>query len=124
MKFERYTVNLDHRGKLPLSQKSRWTLSEWEELRLFALADEKGWTCLKNSVLWSVKGDNSKLCTIGIDADGDLYIAKYTVNQSEWHGYPVAPRQFDIPPANVLKMWVHEGLVTKAKASKILQGQM
>lgn len=126
MIFDCYKVNLQHRGKLPKAQKSQWVVDEWEELRLFALAQLHGWRCAKQSSFWSIKAEHaSPLCKIGEDKDGDLYLAKYVSDkQNQWHGYPVAPRQFDVPPSAVLQLWVSAEIMTRAKANKILQGKM
>ncbi|MCK5869454.1 MAG: hypothetical protein KAG45_02210, partial [Methyloprofundus sp.] len=96
MKFKAYTVNYQHRGKLPLHQKSQWVVSEWEELRLFTLANINNWQCKKQN-LWSV---HEQFNVLGRDQKGDLHIAKYWANQDVWHGYPVSSkRSGDRPPS-------------------------
>lgn len=121
MKFERYTVNYSHRGKLPLSQKSQWKVSEWEELRLFSSAVTNGWKNT-NDQLWSI---NENFDRLGVDSAGDLFMAKYWQNQNEWHGFPVSSkRNGDRPPSSALKDWVRQKYISKSVASRIAQGKI
>lgn len=120
MKFKLYTVNYQHRGGLPLHQKAQWRVDEWEELRLFAMAQKNNWICEK-SCLWSV---NEEFKVIGEDERGDLYYAKYWSNQDNWHGFPVSSkRDADRPPSKTLKDWVDRGYVRKKIASRIAEGK-
>lgn len=119
MLFKGYTVNPPHRGALPLAQKSQWKISEWEELTLFFDAQKNSWKCNKNN-LWSV---HSEFCKIGEDINNDLYIAKFKVDQGIWHGYPVSPKEFDIPPKNAVKNWLERKIISKRDATKINQGK-
>lgn len=120
MKFKGYTVNYQHRGKLPLEQKSQWIVDEKEEQRLFELARTNNWYCDKK-YLWSV---NEQFCVLGKDRYGYLYLAKYWSNQDYWHGFPVSPRRDgDRPPSHALKKWVGLQYIRKSIASKIAQGR-
>lgn len=125
MKFESYKVNPQHRGILPLKQKSRWSIDEWEELRLFILANANSWKCSKTGTLWSIYSNNQSPKKIGYDSNDDLIVAKYVCDQqNQWHGYPVSTKQFDIPPSAVLDSWVSTGLVRKSVADKMLRGKL
>jgi len=124
MLFKAYRVNPVHRGALPKARKSQWTISEWHELRLFTLAECKGWVSSKKQELWSIYIQGGKRIKIGEDLDGDLYIAKYVTDaNNEWHGYPVAPRQYDIPPNEVVSSWHENGLIDKTDKSRIIGGK-
>lgn len=125
MIFDSYKVNPQHRGRLPQGQKSRWTVDQWEELRLFSLAKEHEWKCREDHILWALSSRATALQAVGTDGKEDLFIAKYVADhQHQWHGYPVSPRQFDIPPSEVIKAWVKDGLVSKAVGDRILRGKL
>lgn len=121
MKFKGYTVNEQHRGMLPLHQKSQWRVDEWEELRLFFLAYKNEWICNKNH-LWSL---SESFSVLGEDSKGELNLAKYwSDHQNVWHGFPVSPKRTgDRPPSEVLKDWMQKGFVKKREASKIAEGK-
>lgn len=130
MKFDSYKVNPHHRARVP--KKGRWTVDEWEELRLFALASEKKWTAFASTnhrVLWAISSTDTGHAKLGeSDVNGrtiDLYIAKFVVDSNgQWHGYPVAPRTSDVPPVSVVTAWKHAGLVTKVDKNRILTGKL
>lgn len=120
MLFKGYTVNYQHRGKLTIAQKSQWRVSEWEELRLFLLAQSNEWICSKKC-LWAV---DEEFHVIGEGTNGNLFIAKYSPDQDNWHGFPVSPkRDGDRPPSETLKDWVNRGFVRKSVATKMAQGK-
>ncbi len=126
MIFKAYKVKNDHRQPSLINKKSQWTVSEWDELNLFIIAYNEDWTSPNKPQLWSTNGRENK---IGECMDGksltDLYIAKYITdsNHHEWHGYPVSPRQYDIPPEKVLSLWLERGLIDKTDKSRIRGGK-
>lgn len=107
-------------------------MDEWEELRLFALASEMKWTAFgsaKQRVLWAISSNGTTQTKLGEgDVCGktiDLYIAKYVADSNDqWHGYPVAPRAADVPPASVVTAWKRAGLVSKVVENRILTGKL
>ncbi|WP_160062105.1 hypothetical protein [Psychromonas sp. L1A2] len=119
MLFKGYVVNHQHRGGLPINKKSQWTIPEWKELTLFHDAKMNEWKCNKDN-LWSA---DPEFCKIGRDINNDLFIAKFKVDQGIWHGYPVSPKAFDIPPKGTLKDWVVKNIVSKRDAVRIEQGK-
>ena len=125
MIFKAYKVKPDHRQRSSINQKSQWTVSEWAELNLFIIAYNDDWTSPNKSELWSTYGCKN---IIGERMDGKLlihlYIAKFITDaNNEWHGYPVSPRQYDIPPEEVLSLWLERGLIDKTDKSRISKGK-
>jgi hypothetical protein len=125
--FKAYKVKNDHRNPSLIAKKSQWIINEWDELILFAVAKHKGWYISSKSgkyELWAIDIQGNNRAKIGKDLNGDLFIAKYITDaNNEWHGYPVAPRQFDIPPQQVLDLWLEEGLIDKADKKRIIGGK-
>jgi hypothetical protein len=120
--FSSYKINDKHRAFKPSPKASIWKISEWEEVRLFATASDKNW--YKNGIFWAIIKTGSKKLKLGEDLDNDLCIAKYLCgSNSDWHGYPVHPKDKDIPPNEVLDLWLEEGLIDKADKRKIQRGQ-
>lgn len=120
MHFIRYIVNPQHRGALPLSQKSRWSVTETEETDLFEKAKVNEWICPKDC-LWSI---DDNFAVIGIDVVDDLFVAKFWGDQGEWHGFPVSmKRQRDRPPTSALNDWVDKKIIRKRIGNKMAQGQ-
>jgi hypothetical protein len=124
MQFSSYKVNKKHRASKPTENASIWTVSEWVEIHLFAMANSKGWWHIDGKTLWAAMQENSRISKIGIDLDNDLYIAKYKCDHnSEWHGYPVHPKDHDIPPEKVLESWREEKLIDKTDKRRIQTGK-
>lgn len=121
MKLSSYKVNPKHRGK-PTQRASVWTVSEWTEILLFGRAKYKKW--FKGDILWAIEVENHQIAKIGRDLKCDLYIAKYICDSnSDWHGYPVFPKDHDIPPETVLEAWRQEEIINKADKRRIQQGK-
>ena len=123
-KFSSYKINPKHRVSKPSQTVSVWTVPEWDEVELFAMASANKWH--KNGIFWAVmkKDSNSKILKIGEDLDNDLGIAKYRCDSNlEWHGYPVHPKDHDIPPDEILELWRKKNLIDKRDKSKIQKGQ-
>ena len=124
MQFSSYKVNRKHRGRVPTDDASMWSVSEWDEVFLFATAQASGWMKPGENVLWAIRRAGKSLCKLGDDPENPLYIAKYTTDHnSEWHGYPVHPRKDDIPPECVLERWREAGLIDKTDKKRIQGGK-
>ncbi|MDO6545490.1 hypothetical protein [Photobacterium sanguinicancri] len=120
MEFESYKVNRQHRGLLPIHQKSQWRINEADEELLFNKAKVNEWFCPRNC-LWSID-DNFEI--IGADAVGNLFVAKFWGNQGEWHGFPVSTkRNLDRPPTSAIHDWVDQKIIRRRIGNKMAQGQ-
>jgi len=120
LEFIKYKVNPQHRGALPISQKSQWRISEADERLLFVKAKSYEWFCPKEC-LWSI---DDEFNMIGEDSVGDLFVAKFWGNQGEWHGFPVSTkRQLDRPPTSAINDWVKRKIIRKRIGNKMAQGQ-
>lgn len=120
MNFKNYKVNPQHRGALPLSQKSQWQVTEYIEEELFMKAKNNQWICPKDC-LWSL---DDAFSVIGKDLAGDLYVAKFWGDQGEWHGFPISmKRHMDRPPSSAINDWVKLKIIRKRIGSKMAQGQ-
>ena len=116
----KYVVNYQHRGGLPISQKSQWRVSTDIEISLFNKAVSEEWIC-PNNYYWSIENQFS---VIGEDLGGDLYVAKFWSNQDIWHGFPVSTkRQCDRPPTAAILAWVEKNIIRKRIGNKMAQGQ-
>ena len=75
--------------------------------------------------MWSIRcNPNGKPQKIGDGVDSDLYIAKFRCdNNSEWHGYPVYPKDQDTPPDSILELWRLEKIIDKTDKRRIQKGQ-
>jgi len=126
MQFHAYKVNDKHRAAAPTEDASIWTVTAWVELHLFSEAGLRGWQSTKGgkNFLWAAYHVGGKLLQIGSDPQGDLYIAKFRCDHNqEWHGYPVLPRDDDIPPDQILEYWRQAGMVDKTEKRRIQKGQ-
>ncbi|MEH6577395.1 MAG: hypothetical protein V7731_10020 [Amphritea sp.] len=120
MDFKRYKVNHQHRGLLPIHQKSQWRISEVDEEALFMKAKNNQWICPRDC-LWSL---NDEFLVIGEDVAGSLYVAKFWGDQGEWHGFPISmKRQIDRPPTSAISDWVKKSIIRKRIGNKMAQGQ-
>jgi hypothetical protein len=124
MQFKSYKVNPKHRTSSPSENASIWTVNEWIELQLFANARCKNWASIGKDILWAACNGDSGLSKIGRDLSYDLYIAKFRCDHNkEWHGYPVHPRDDDIPPEAVLESWRKEDILDKTEKRRIQTGK-
>lgn len=122
MQFLSYKVNKKHRAVKPTENASIWTVPEWTEIQLFGMASYKNWS--KDGVLWAVMQEDSKIFQLGIDLKNNLYIAKYRCDHNlEWHGYPVHPKDNDIPPEIVLESWRTEKIIDNTDKRRIKAGK-
>lgn len=117
-----YLVSPKHREKNN-PHKSVWIVSPDEEFDCFKYTYTNDW--VENNEAWGFLIDgNNKLRVIGIGLnDEELKIAKFKNknNSVEWHGYPCnyMANTYDVPSDAVMKKWVEQNRITKAKMSKI-----
>lgn len=124
MKLDSYKINRKHRDQVAKDDCTQWTVSEWEEIKLFSIAKANQWVCPKGC-LWAVERSGSNLAELGRTGRDIAYMAKYVTNQNhEWHGYPVTPsRLADRPPTVILDSWRNAELITKPQQAKIIKGK-
>lgn len=125
MPISRYVLNQKHRVAQPTTVASVWRVSDWQEVALCSEAAIRNWTCSKGA-LWNTSekfGANEYL--IGEDQKGNLWVAKFVSDHnSEWHGYPVRPVKYDIPPAQAIRAWCEIGRIDASDARRIQKGQL
>jgi hypothetical protein len=121
----RYIISSQHRlnGN---PNKSIWTLTHAGEIDCFVFSYISKW--FDNNVCWGLYVNGTDLQVVGRNFNNeDLKIAKFVDanNNKLWHGYPAdyIRKSKDRPTTNTLKDWVSNGFITKAKMSKIRQGQ-
>lgn len=124
MLFESYKIKSDHRDVSMMKHKSQWSISQWQELNLFSTAHANGWFIKDKGTVWAILVSSDGLNVLGTDSSYELFIARYTCDQGQWHGYPVAPKQHDRPPSNILKTWHSSGLINNSTMNKWLQGKI
>ena len=124
LKINSYKVNRKHRDQSPKPDCTQWTVSEWEEIRLFSIAKIKSWVCPKNC-LWAIEKDGGTVVELGTTGNDSAYMAKFVSdNNHDWHGYPVTPsRNADRPPTSVLDSWKADGIINKCQQGKITKGR-
>lgn len=120
-----YIISSQHR-QTGNPQKSIWKITYKEEVQCFIQAIDCNWK--SDSTAWGIKLKDASLQVIGHNNNGqDLKVAKFVdgSNNNVWHGYPAdhMNKAHDRPTTTVLKDWVQKGYLTKAKMSKIRQGQ-
>lgn len=133
MNFKAYKVNYMHRQNI--NQKSRWTISECDELKIFVDGLLANWSN-NNDTIWSIKSLNSTPVCIGEESPSNknkgsknenLYIAKFVKdNNDEWHGYPIScySNNDSIIPSKITSDWNIKGLFPKNLMSKWMKGKL
>lgn len=122
----KYIISSQHRRTGNIN-KSVWLIDFNEEINCFIQTINKNW---KDGVeAWGLKYENSNLKVLGLSSMKDeLKLAKFVDgnNKNVWHGYPAnhMSNSQDRPTTEILKKWVDEGYITKAKMNKIRQGQL
>lgn len=121
----RYIASSKHR-ETTNPKKSYWTIEYIEELQCFINCYQKDYNY--ENLTWGLINENSILRVLGKNNfDEELKIAKFIDSSQNdlWHGYPADYRRKnqDRPNIDVLKKWVNENIITKAKMLKIRQGQ-
>ncbi len=125
MKVSSYIVHHKHRNKKPTDKASIWSISEWEEIQIFGHAGINAWCSKKGTVLWGIHiSRENKLTKIGNSVENSLYIAKFVCNHNdEWHGYPVHPKNNDIPPEEIIESWRVSKVIDKTDKRRIQRGK-
>ena len=123
---QNYTIKLDHRNKS--KDKSQWTVSHKDEVfTVFKDAYTRTW--VSNNNAWGVFLNNGKLDYLGVAQDHftQVFIAKFVNDtaHNNWHGYPADHQSHpqDIPDQAILNDWLVNGILPKAKISKIVGGK-
>ena len=120
-----YIISSQHRRR-GNPNKSIWTIPFDEEVNCFIQSMEGNWK-LDNEA-WGIKINGNVLQVLGVGNNrNELKIAKFVdgTNTNVWHGYPADyfNKSQDRPATAILKVWVDNGYLTKAKMSKIRLGQ-
>lgn len=120
-----YIISSQHRRR-GNPNKSIWTITYEEEVDCFIQALNGNWKAENEA--WGIKFINGALQVVGQNHNRkELKLAKFVdgTNTNVWHGYPAdhMNKAQDRPATNILKVWVTNGYLTKAKMSKIRLGQ-
>jgi hypothetical protein len=120
-----YIISSQHR-RTGNPNKSVWTITFEEEVACFIQAINDNWKI--GTQAWGVKVLGNILQVVGLNNNRqELKFAKFVdgTNTNVWHGYPAdyMSNAQDRPATNILKGWVDNGYMTKAKMSKIRLGQ-
>ena len=116
-----YFFSPKHRGN-PTDEISVWIIDHAQELAVFTTCFAQSWIDLFSGwgILqpFQVLGENLR--------NNKLIIAKFVVDQNQWHGYPadVRYKPKDKPNPRILKSWYDDGLINKSTLSRIKQGQI
>lgn len=120
-----YVFDPNHRNRTP--RKSQWSISEIEEQTVFEDSVVKQWRDGPEG--WGVYYPEGTIDYLGLDHTHSkrVFIAKFRSNQQEviWHGYPVdhSYSTYDTPPSEIIRNWLSNGLISRPKASKVIQGK-
>lgn len=119
-----YFIHPQHRNGNP--NKSQWTITPNNEFESFKHAANSNW--LTSCVGWGVFPITGAPDYLGVATDRitRLVIAKFVPYQETlWHGYPAnhIEKEQDIPDEFILKKWIDEAVLPKAKISKISKGK-
>ena len=121
----KYIISSQHRAT-GNPNKTVWSINFDDEVECFTQSKNSKW--IENNCGWGLKITNSTLQNIGHNFMNEtLKFAKFVDGKGNniWHGYPAdfLRRSQDRPPTFILKNWVEEGYLTKAKMNKIRRGQ-
>ena len=121
-----YIISSQHRAT-GNPNKTVWVLDFNDEVQCFTQSKTSEW--IQDNYGWGIKVINSNLQNIGHNFENEtLKLAKFVDGNGndKWHGYPAdyLRRSQDRPPTFILKNWVDQGYITKAKMSKIRKGQL
>lgn len=119
-----YIISSQHR-RIGNANKCVWKISFEEEVNCFSNSYLKNWK--SNTKAWGLFIENEMLKVIGLNnSNQELKLAKFVDANGNniWHGYPAdyMNKVHDIPIENVLKNWVEQKYITKAKMNKIRRG--
>lgn len=120
-----YIISSQHRAT-GNPNKTVWTLDFYDEVECFKLSKSSEW--VEDNYGWGIRVIDSTIQYIGYNFKNEtLKLAKFVDGNENniWHGYPAdyLRRSQDRPPTFVLKNWVEQGFLTKAKMNKIRRGQ-
>jgi len=129
----RYVHNGQHRDGNP--NKSQWTITETEERKCFCSAAHLVYIYgLGDRYCWGLHIEQDLVRYLGVTASRvptfgqNLFIAKFVdgTRNDLWHGYPADPvgSYQDIPPSDILELWLGDGYLSKAQIRKIAKGQI
>ncbi|WP_271765927.1 hypothetical protein [Aquimarina algiphila] len=121
----RYIISSQHRAT-GNPNKTVWSVDFNDEVECFRLSKTSDW--IQDNYGWGIKVINSIIQYIGHNFENEtLKLAKFVDGNGNdiWHGYPAdyLRRSQDRPPTFILKNWVEQGFLTKAKMNKIRRGQ-
>lgn len=119
-----YFFSPKHRGNAT-DDISVWTISFDSELSCFSTTFEEGWHNKNNG--WGCVAVGGSLTVLGHNLrNPELIIAKFVVDQNQWHGYPadIRNKPKDKPLPDILSKWLNKGYITKAVLARIKQGQI
>lgn len=120
-----YSFHTHHRDRNPA--KSQWSISSDNELDSFKNAMNSEWLINNNG--WGIFPITGNPDYLGVAKDQitQLLIAKFVFdeNRNNWHGYPAnhIEKAQDIPDDIVLKKWIENSVLPRAKISKIGKGK-
>ncbi len=123
-----YIHKADHRNGSP--DKSQWTILEPVERRCFERA-YTSWRCSGYNC-WGLHLEDNRVAYLGVTKRSapetrNLFVAKFLDGNrnNKWHGYPAdhVLNQQDIPPEDVLAMWLAAQLLRPAIIRKLSKGQ-
>lgn len=119
-----YFFSPKHRAA-PSDEISVWDVDFDNELLCFTNTFQNGWHNGSNG--WGILNTLYGLMTLGQNLrNNQLIIAKFVVDQNQWHGYPadVRYKPKDKPLPNILLAWYLGGMISKSLLSRIKQGQI
>jgi hypothetical protein len=120
-----YSPKTDHRRSGAL-EKSQWTISVVEERNCFELATTCSWSWRDS--YWGVHVPAGTAEFLGLSQAPErqpVFIAKFIVDQAEWHGYPVAHWRstYDKPGTDILEAWRANGYIRKKTVKRVIGGR-
>ncbi len=120
-----YIISSQHR-RTGNSNKSLWIIDFEAEVLCFIDTVNNNW--IEGCEAWGLKIENATLQVVGVLNNRELKLAKFVdgTNSNVWHGYPAdhMTKSQDRPTTGILKSWVTQGFISKAKMNKIRQGQL
>ncbi|MBF4519119.1 hypothetical protein IRZ71_22425 [Flavobacterium sp. ANB] len=120
-----YIISSQHR-RTGNPNKSQWIIDFEDEIQCFINTINNNWK--DGFEAWGLKIENASLQVVGVNNNGQLKLAKFVdgTNTNVWHGYPAdhMTKAQDRPTTSILKDWVDQGFISKAKMNKIRQGQL
>jgi len=120
-----YYFSPKHRGN-PTNEVSVWSVHFDDEFACFTSCYQNYWYTGSNG--WGlISSGLRQLLELGYNLRSQsLMIAKFVADQNQWHGYPadVRHKPADKPLPQILEAWFNSGYISKARMSRIKQGQL